>query len=339
MPWRPVGHGVEALYLATPLGRRVGYGVYVYRYRGLLVDTGPPKARPFAPEAALLTHAHEDHAGGASRLGLPVYGSALTAALVAAPKPLRLYRRLVWGSPRPAQVEAAERVGPLHLLPTPGHAPDHVALYDPEAGLFFGGDLFLGVRASLATPGFDLQALLQSLRRALALKPRAFYCAHAGPLQAPWRPFRPSWTSWRGSGRRPSASRPEASPPKRPSGASSGGKPLGPPLRRGDEPPRLRGGPYDGAMITAFVLIRPRGNRVQALGEAIAELPQVAEVYSVTGPYDLVALVRLKDVEELDDVVTQGILSLEGVERTETLLAFRAYPRRLLDQGFALGQG
>ena len=149
MPWRPVGHGVEALYLATPLGRRVGYGVYVYRYRGLLVDTGPPKARPFAP------------------------------------KPLRLYRRLVWGSPRPAQVEAAERVGPLHLLPTPGHAPDHVALYDPEAGLFFGGDLFLGVRASLATPGFDLQALLQSLRRALALKPRAFYCAHAGPLQAP----------------------------------------------------------------------------------------------------------------------------------------------------------
>jgi len=187
MPWRPVDHGVEALYLITPLGRRVGYGVYVYRYRGLLVDAGPPKARPFAPEAeaVLLTHAHEDHAGGAFRLGLPVYGSALTAALAAAPKPLRLYRRLVWGSPRPARVEVAERVGPLHLLPTPGHAPDHVALYDPEAGLLFGGDLFLGVRASLATPGFDLQALLQSLRRILALKPRAFYCAHAGALQAP----------------------------------------------------------------------------------------------------------------------------------------------------------
>lgn len=121
----------------------------------------------------------------AFRLGLPVYGSALTAALAAAPKPLRLYRRLVWGNPRPARVEVAERVGPLHLLPTPGHAPDHVALYDPGAGLLFGGDLFLGVRASLATPGFDLQALLQSLRRVLALKPRAFFCAHAGALQAP----------------------------------------------------------------------------------------------------------------------------------------------------------
>jgi glyoxylase-like metal-dependent hydrolase (beta-lactamase superfamily II) len=60
-----------------------------------------------------------------------------------------------------------------------------VALYDPEEGLFFGGDLFLGVKASLATPGFDLSALLQSLRTALALKPRAFYCAHAGPVESP----------------------------------------------------------------------------------------------------------------------------------------------------------
>ena len=87
MPWRPVGHGVEALYLATPLGRRVGYGVYVYRYRGLLVDTGPPKARPFAPEAALLTHAHEDHIGAVPyllklRQDIPLMGSRLTLALV-----------------------------------------------------------------------------------------------------------------------------------------------------------------------------------------------------------------------------------------------------------------
>ncbi len=88
-------------------------------------------------------------------------------------------------------------------------------------------------------------------------------------------------------------------------------------------------------MITAFVLIRARGDRIATLGEAIAELPQMAEVYSVTGPFDLVALLRLKDLEELDDAVAQGILALEGVERTETLLAFRAYPKKPLDQGFA----
>ncbi|WP_117237188.1 MBL fold metallo-hydrolase [Thermus sediminis] len=192
MVWKPVGEGVEALYLTTPIGRWVGYGVYVYRYRGLLVDTGPSKARPFPPEAeaALLTHAHEDHAGGAARLGLPTYGSAATAGLLAAPSPLRLYRRLVWGNPAPLQVAVAERVGPLHLLPTPGHAPDHVALYDPERGLLFGGDLFLGVKASLAPPGFDLKALLESLRAVIALKPSAFYCAHAGPVAAPLQALR-----------------------------------------------------------------------------------------------------------------------------------------------------
>ncbi|MCS6867753.1 MAG: Lrp/AsnC ligand binding domain-containing protein [Thermus sp.] len=92
-------------------------------------------------------------------------------------------------------------------------------------------------------------------------------------------------------------------------------------------------------MVTAIVLIRAKGSRIPALGEAIAELPHVAEVYSVTGPFDLVAILRLRDIEELDEVVTQGILALEGVERTETLLAFRTFPRRLLDQGFALGGG
>ncbi len=90
-------------------------------------------------------------------------------------------------------------------------------------------------------------------------------------------------------------------------------------------------------MLTAFVLIQAEGRQIVSLGEAIAELPQVAEVYSVTGPYDLIAILRLKDVEELDDVVTQGILSFHGVKRTETLLAFRAYPKRLLDMGFSIG--
>lgn len=189
MGWRPLGYGVEALYLTTPLSRRVGYGVYVYRYRGLLVDAGPPKARGFSPEAEalVLTHAHEDHAGGAPRLGLPAYGGRATAALLQAPPRLPLYRRLVWGGLEPVAVRAAERVGPLHLLPTPGHAPDHVALYDPERGVVFSGDLFLSVRADLAPPGFDLKALLQSLEAVLALRPKALFCAHAGPVAEPQR--------------------------------------------------------------------------------------------------------------------------------------------------------
>ncbi len=91
-------------------------------------------------------------------------------------------------------------------------------------------------------------------------------------------------------------------------------------------------------MITAFVLIQARRDVIAQTGSAIAELPGVAEVYSVTGEWDLIAILRLKAFEQLDEVVTQGLRSLAGVERTQTLLAVRAYPSRLLEQGFNIGQ-
>lgn len=90
-------------------------------------------------------------------------------------------------------------------------------------------------------------------------------------------------------------------------------------------------------MITAFVMIQARRELIPETGEAIAELPGVAEVYSVTGEWDLIALLRLTDFEQLDDVVTMGLRKMPGVERTQTFLAFRAYPKKLLEQGFGLG--
>jgi DNA-binding Lrp family transcriptional regulator len=85
------------------------------------------------------------------------------------------------------------------------------------------------------------------------------------------------------------------------------------------------------------VLIQTRHEATAETAQAIAELPGVAEVYSVTGAWDLIAVLRLNDFEALDDVVTLGLRKLPGIERTETLLAFRAYPTRLLEQGFNLG--
>jgi DNA-binding Lrp family transcriptional regulator len=78
-------------------------------------------------------------------------------------------------------------------------------------------------------------------------------------------------------------------------------------------------------MVTAIVLLTAEPNRVAPLGQLLADVPGVDIAYSVAGDEDLVAIVRAKGHEELAELVTQRIAPLEGVIRTRTLIAFRAY--------------
>ncbi|HEX9259552.1 MAG TPA: Lrp/AsnC ligand binding domain-containing protein [Acidimicrobiales bacterium] len=91
------------------------------------------------------------------------------------------------------------------------------------------------------------------------------------------------------------------------------------------------------AMVTSFVLINSEPSRTAALAESLADLPEVAEVYSVAGEYDLVAVVRVRHHDDLADVVTKHIAALDGIVRTRTLIAFRAYSRADLDAMWAIG--
>lgn len=91
------------------------------------------------------------------------------------------------------------------------------------------------------------------------------------------------------------------------------------------------------AMVTAFVLINAEPARTADLAEQLADLPSVAEVYSVAGEYDLVAVVRVRHHDDLADVVTHDIARLPGVVRTRTLIAFRAYSSRDLEAMWAIG--
>jgi DNA-binding Lrp family transcriptional regulator len=80
-------------------------------------------------------------------------------------------------------------------------------------------------------------------------------------------------------------------------------------------------------MITAFVMFTIRPGLVKPYAERLLEVAGVTEVYSVSGPFDLVAVVRVRAHEDLADLVTEHIAVLEGVIRTETLIAFRAYSK------------
>jgi DNA-binding Lrp family transcriptional regulator len=90
-------------------------------------------------------------------------------------------------------------------------------------------------------------------------------------------------------------------------------------------------------VITAIVLVKTDVARIPETAEAIAEIPEVSEVYSVTGEFDLVAMVRVREHDRLDDVITGTLNRVPGVTHTETHIAFRAYSRHDLEAAFAIG--
>ncbi|MFC0675974.1 Lrp/AsnC family transcriptional regulator [Brachybacterium hainanense] len=90
-------------------------------------------------------------------------------------------------------------------------------------------------------------------------------------------------------------------------------------------------------MITAIVSIIVDGHRIPEVAEQIADLPAVDQVYSVTGDVDLIAVVRVREHEELAEVIADRIGKVEGVRDTTTNIAFKTYSRRDLDAAFDLG--
>jgi DNA-binding Lrp family transcriptional regulator len=90
-------------------------------------------------------------------------------------------------------------------------------------------------------------------------------------------------------------------------------------------------------MVHAFVLIDAQPARVADLAAELAELPGVAEVHSVAGQADLVVVVRVRQHEELAEVVTQRIAALPGILDTRTLIAFQAWSRHDLEATWDLG--
>ncbi|MGZ6258840.1 MAG: Lrp/AsnC family transcriptional regulator [Candidatus Limnocylindrales bacterium] len=90
-------------------------------------------------------------------------------------------------------------------------------------------------------------------------------------------------------------------------------------------------------MITAIVFVNAEVHRIPEVAAEIAQFPQVSEVYSVTGEFDLVAMVRVRAHDELADIITGGLNKVSGVTHTETHVAFRTYSRHDLEAAFALG--
>ena len=90
-------------------------------------------------------------------------------------------------------------------------------------------------------------------------------------------------------------------------------------------------------MVNTVVLAVCDVHQIPEAAQAIADLPEVSEVYSVAGDYDLVIMVRVRDHDDLARVVSEGIAKVDGVIRTQTLVAFKVYSRHDVEALFSVG--
>ena len=90
-------------------------------------------------------------------------------------------------------------------------------------------------------------------------------------------------------------------------------------------------------MVTAIVMLSVDPHRVPEIAQEIAGLDGVSEVYSVTGRFDLVAILRVHSVEDLAPLVTEHLLRVGGITHSETMFAFKTYSQHDLEAMFSVG--
>lgn len=213
-------HGdVTEIRLTTTLLGRPLYSVSAYLFDGTLIDTGPPRtgrelaawAEGQAITQIVNTHHHEDHVGGNAFLPhLPALAPQETAPRLARAPRIPFYRSSTFGQPRPALASplgdtVSTGSHTLQVIPTPGHAFDHVVLWLPERGWLFSADLFLMERARYVRRRDDVGLWMESLWRMLAYDFDTMFCAHAGKVTDAHEAIRRKlayWDELRGEARR-----------------------------------------------------------------------------------------------------------------------------------------
>jgi DNA-binding Lrp family transcriptional regulator len=90
-------------------------------------------------------------------------------------------------------------------------------------------------------------------------------------------------------------------------------------------------------MTHAVVLIKAERDAIPTLGGRLAEVEGVAEAYSVTGEWDYVAILRLREHDDLAELVTGKLARLRGIEQTYTMVAFEVFSQHDLEAMFSIG--
>jgi ribonuclease/clavin/mitogillin len=195
---RTESHGaITRIIMAKAVAGRAVYEVSAFLLGDTLIDSGCPHTarelvdwcRGRGVRRVINTHYHEDHTGGnallARELGVEVLAPPRAIPILAHFYRLPVYRRFTWGQPvdfepRPLGSDCVIGDIAFRVIPTPGHADDHVCLFQPDHGWLFSGDLYITERAHYLRRIEDAWCILASLSKVLALSPRLLACSHAG---------------------------------------------------------------------------------------------------------------------------------------------------------------
>ena len=90
-------------------------------------------------------------------------------------------------------------------------------------------------------------------------------------------------------------------------------------------------------MVTAIVMIKTDIHRIPEIAQEVSGIDGVSEAYSVTGEWNLIAVVRVRTHEQLAEVIPGRLNKISGIVDTETHIAFRAYSQHDLESAFSLG--
>ena len=91
-------------------------------------------------------------------------------------------------------------------------------------------------------------------------------------------------------------------------------------------------------MVTSIILINAERTKINEVAEQLAAMDGISEVYSVSGNYDLVVIARVLSNDDLANLVTKKMVGIDGILKSETMLAFKAFSRHDLEAMFAIGE-